>query len=224
MNSSSAQRPPERVVCYVDGFNLYFGLRDTGLRRYYWLNVRRLAENLLRGHQVLVETKYFTARISGAMRGDPPSRAARLNAKRRRQSDFLEALETLSDFHIHEGHYLAKSVTCRNCGASWRSHEEKMTDVNIATELLMDAFHNRFDTALIVSGDSDLVPPIRAVLRDSPGKRVVVAFPQGRISQQLKQAASAWLTIGRKKHKDSQFPDEVTKPDGCVLHRPIQWQ
>lgn len=68
--------PPERVICYVDGFNLYFGLRDSRLRRYYWLNVRRLAENLLRPHQSLVETKYFTARISGAMRGDPPAKAA----------------------------------------------------------------------------------------------------------------------------------------------------
>jgi uncharacterized LabA/DUF88 family protein len=224
MNSSSAQPSPDRVICYVDGFNLYFGLRDKGLRRYYWLNVRRLAESILRPNQVLVETKYFTARISGAKGGDPRNRAARLNAKRKRQSDFLEALETLTDFTIYEGHYLAKSVTCRNCGASWRSHEEKMTDVNIATEMLMDAFHNRFDTALIVSGDSDLVPPIQAVLQDFPGKRVVVAFPQGRISEQLKQAASAWLTIGRKKYRDSQFPDQLTKRDGSILHRPTRWQ
>jgi len=205
MNSSSVQHPPERVICYVDGFNLYFGLRDARLRRYYWLNVQRLAENLLRGPQVLVQTKYFTARISGGMRSDAPTRAARLNAKRKRQSDFLEALETLSDFNIYEGHYPAKSLRCRNCGASWRSHEEKMTDVNIATELLLDAFHNRLDTALIVSGDSDLVPPIQAVLQDFPTKRVVVAFPHGRVSEQLKQAASAWLTIGLKKYKDSQF-------------------
>jgi len=195
--NSSAESPLERVVCYVDGFNLYFGLRDKGLRRYYWLDVRRLAESILRPNQALV---------------------------RKRQSDFLEALETLADFSIYEGHYLPKSVRCRNCGASWRSHEEKMTDVNIATELLMDAFHDRFDTALIVSGDSDLVPPIQAVLRDFPDKRVVAAFPQGRISEQLKQTASAWFTIGRKKYKDSQFPDEVKKPDGCALHRPIQWQ
>ena len=218
-----AEPGAQRVICYVDGFNLYFGLRQKGLRRYYWLNVRRLAEELLRPDQTLVETKYFTARISGALPGDRPARAAQLNARRKRQSDFLEALETLPDLKIYEGHYLLKAITCRNCNASWRTHEEKMTDVNIATELLMDAFQNRFDVALLVSADSDLVPPVQAVLQSFPNKRVVVAFPLGRNSAQLRQAASASFTIGRKKYKDSQFPDEVVKPDGHVLHRPTHW-
>ena len=65
----------DRVICYVDGFNLYFGLRDSGLRRFYWLNIHKLAENLLRADQRLAETKYFTARIAGARRGDPPKRS-----------------------------------------------------------------------------------------------------------------------------------------------------
>ena len=90
--------PDERVIAYIDGFNLYHGLRESKLRRYYWLNLRALAENLLRKYQELVCTKYFTARISGAWAGDPPDRAKYLNAERKRQSDFLEALDTLSDF------------------------------------------------------------------------------------------------------------------------------
>ena len=31
-----------RVMGYIDGFNLFFGLRDSGLRRYYWLNPEAL--------------------------------------------------------------------------------------------------------------------------------------------------------------------------------------
>jgi len=54
-----------RVVAYVDGFNLYFGLRESNLQRYYWLNIRSLAERLLKFNQELVYTKYFTARING---------------------------------------------------------------------------------------------------------------------------------------------------------------
>jgi uncharacterized LabA/DUF88 family protein len=50
----------------------------------------------------------------------------------------------------------------------------EMTDVNIATELLMDAFNDRFDLALVISGDSDLVPPILALKQKFTGKRVVV--------------------------------------------------
>jgi hypothetical protein len=40
----------QRVIAYIDGFNLYFGLRESGLRRCYWLNLPALAESLLRPH------------------------------------------------------------------------------------------------------------------------------------------------------------------------------
>lgn len=48
------------------------------------------------------------------------------------------------------------------------SYEEKMTDVNIAVELLGDAQDDAFDTAIIISGDSDLTPPVRATLSRYP--------------------------------------------------------
>jgi len=106
-----------------------------------------------------------------------------------------------------------------------------MTDVNIAVELLGDAavellgdaVDNVFDTAIIVSADSDLVGPIKAVLRRFPGKRIVVAFPPERFSNHLRQVATVDFTIGRKKFKDSQLPNQVTKPDGYVLNRPSSW-
>jgi len=53
----------ERVAVYVDGFNLYFGMKESGWRRYYWLNVESLATNLLRPNQNLVKVKYFTSRV-----------------------------------------------------------------------------------------------------------------------------------------------------------------
>jgi uncharacterized LabA/DUF88 family protein len=205
----------QRVMAYVDGFNLYFGLKSKGWRRYYWLDLHRLIENLLRPDQQLVGVRYFTARIS-ARRGH--------SDKQKRQATFLEALETLPALHIHYGHYLVKQKQCRNCGATWETHEEKMTDVNIAVELLGDAQDDRFDTAIIVSGDSDLTTPVRAVRQRYPEKRVVVAFPPGRDSVRLRQAATAAFRIGRKKFKDSQLPDRVVKADGFVLERPTEWK
>ncbi len=216
--------PEKRVIAYIDGFNLYHGLRESKLRRYYWLNLRALAENLLRTGQHLVFTKYFTSRISGAWAGDAPDRAKYLNAERKRQSDFLEALDTLAEFKRYEGHFLGKAIRCRACGASWRTHEEKMTDVQIASEMLTDAFEDQFDTALLLSADSDLVPPTLAVQRLFPEQRIVVAFPPSRRSVELERAASASFPIGRRKLALSQFPDEVTKPDGYVLRRPANWR
>lgn len=204
----------ERVIVYVDGFNLYYGLKSKGWQRYYWLDVRRLGENLLLPGQVLVAVRYFTARISPRL-GSP--------SKSKRQATFLEALETRSDLHIYYGHYLAKERRCSECGAEWIIYEEKMTDVNIAVELLGDAQDDAFDTAIIISGDSDLTPPVRAILDRYPEKRVIVASPPSRHSSQLADAATAAFSIGRKKLKDSQLPDEVVKPDGFVLRRPTQW-
>ncbi len=204
----------QRVAVYIDGFNLYYGLRDKGWRRYYWLDLRRMAENLLRPGQELVFVRYFISRISPEPQD--PSKAAR-------QNTFLEALATLQDLQIHYGRYMPKNQTCLNCGATWQTYEEKMTDVNIAVEMLGDVQQEAFDTAILVSGDSDLTGPINAVRSKYANKQVIVAFPPDRVSKELRQVANASFVIGRKKLADSLLPDRVTRPDGHVLTRPSSW-
>lgn len=99
-----------------------------------------------------------------------------------------------------------------------------MTDVNIATEVLTDASEGKFDTALVVSADSDLVPAMDAVKRLFPEKRVLVFFPPGRFSAQLKKVVHVQLSIGRRTLAKSQFPTRVVKPDGYVLEHPQEWR
>lgn len=205
----------ERVIAYFDGFNLYYGLRSKGWRRYYWLNPQALALNLLHPGQQLVFTRYFTARISSPPQ-DPD--------KQKRQNTFLEAIGTLSETSISFGHYLPKTITCFQCGATWSANEEKMTDVNIAVAMLQDAFEDAFDAALVVSADSDLTAPVKAVRSRHPQKRVVIACPPDRQSKRLEAEANAYFRIGRKKIQDSQFPEKVVKPDGFVLERPPSWR
>jgi len=214
----------ERVIAYIDGFNLYFGLRESKLRRYYWLNLNSLVNNLLLSNQILVNTKYFTSRISGSHPLGDRTKESPLEQKRKRQSIYLEAVDTLQNCQIFFGHYLGKTITCRKCGRCWMDHEEKMTDVNIATEMLTDVFTNRFDTALLISADSDLVPTVHAVRSFFPNKRIVIAFPPRRSSVELKRAANGFTTIGRRTLAKSQFPDKITKPDGYVLKKPHLWK
>ena len=99
-----------------------------------------------------------------------------------------------------------------------------MTDVNIAVEALGDAQDDRFDTAVVISGDSDLVGLVRALRQRYPEKRAIVAFPPGRRSDDLRSAATASFTIGRKLIADSQLPERVSGPDGSVWTRPQHWQ
>lgn len=205
----------QRVTVYIDGLNLYYGLKSKGWRRYYWLDLHRLAQNLLHPGQSLAVVRYFTTQVSPRASG---------RAKRRRQDTYLEALATLPGLHIHYGYHLPKSISCLKCGSTRETYEEKMTDVNIAVELLGDAQDDTFDTAIIISGDSDLTGPIAAVRRRYPEKRVIVTFPPNRVSKQLREAAMASFTIGRKVLKDSQLPDRVTKADGYILTRPPSWR
>ena len=202
----------KRVIAYIDGFNLYYGLRSKGWKQLYWLNLQKVALNLLTPDQTLVATKYFTAKISS-----PPD-------KQRRQNTYLEALETLPNFQIYYGHYLEDTIKCRNCGYTYTTHHEKMTDVNIAMELLSDAFQDAFDVALIISADSDLVGPLKKIKSLFPHNRAVMVFPPGRQSHALKTTATAYTYLGRTVLAKSVFPDQVIKSDGFALQCPASWQ
>jgi uncharacterized LabA/DUF88 family protein len=205
----------KRVITYIDGLNLYFGLRSKGWRRYYWLNLHRLSLALLKPGQQLDAVHYFTARIRANGRNVDDMR---------RQSLYIEALQTLPDTTLHFGHYLDKPRQCRQCGAQWMDYEEKMTDVSIAVQMLADAFDDRFDTALIISADSDLTTPVSKVRERFPAKRVVIAEPPGRHSTALCNNATGYFTIGEAKLRASQLPGQVQRADGFVLLRPVHWR
>ena len=218
MTASSGQdsgiRRNTRVVVYIDGFNLYYGMRSRGWPRYYWLDLNRLAGRLLRARQTLEGVRYFTARVI------PDAGSV---DKARRQNIYLEALGTLPDLDIHYGYYLPKMQRCTTCGTTWQTYEEKMTDVNIAVELLSDAYEDAFDTAIVIFADSDLARPITTIRARFPGKRVVVAFPPNRVSKLLRSVAAASFTIGRDALRDSQLPEGVVRLDGNIFTRPPEW-
>lgn len=85
----------ERVISYIDGFNLYFGIKDSDSKHHLWLDLVALSKNLSMPFQDIVEVKYFTSRISGP------------GSKQRRQSVYLDALGTLDNtlFKIFFGKY-----------------------------------------------------------------------------------------------------------------------
>jgi uncharacterized LabA/DUF88 family protein len=199
-----------RVIVYIDGFNLYFGMQDAGIENSKWLNIKSLIESYLTHNQELIEIKYFTSRIT-----NQPS-------KQKRQTTYLEALET-SGVTIIYGLYKAKEIECNNCGHNWSISNEKMTDVNIATHLLLDAFEDKYDTAILISGDSDLVPPVKAIHKHFNKKTVSVFFPPNRHNVTVAGAAKGSQIIGKKKIKDHQFSLNITKKDGYILTKPESW-
>lgn len=202
----------ERVIVYVDGFNLYFGLREKGWKKYYWLNVQKLASKLLINNQKLVHTKYFTSKIT------------KPDSKWKRQEAFLSALGNLTDFSIYYGRYQSFEEYCNKCGHRHIQSNEKRTDVNIATHMLVDAFQDAFDTAILISADSDLTLPILEIQRLFPDKFTKIAFPPARSSFDLRKAAPICFEIYESKIRNSLFPDHIKLPTGYVVRKPAMWK
>ena len=77
-----------------------------------------------------------------------------------------------------------------------------------------------FDTALIVSGDSDLAPAITAVKKLHPQKRIGVVIPIGRKAEFLKRITDFHQKIKRKHLLSSLMESPVQLPDGTQLNSP----
>ena len=219
--SQETKSAEDRVSAYIDGFNLSSAMRDAGLMRYLWLDLVALARELLRPHQRLESVHYFTALLS---------RKEQAN----RQNAFLEANETSPELTIHKGEFqfnskscgaCQKPLGCTECGSSNKVPVEKQSDVSLGTQLGLDAGRDRFDTALIVSTDSDFVGAIRLVREAYPEKRIIVALPPARYerARDLLETATGSYKIWPSSLRRAQLPDTVQIANGELVHRPLAW-
>ncbi|SDH43316.1 Uncharacterized conserved protein, LabA/DUF88 family [Nonomuraea jiangxiensis] len=199
---------------YVDGFNLYYGLRELGRRRLLWLDLRSMVLRILRSHQRLVALRYFTA----AIRNDPPAIA--------RQEVYLAAVQSIG-VEVVLGRYQEQLVRCRACGQTRRTYAEKQSDVALGTAMVSDAATGKVDVVMLVSADSDMCAAIHAIrrldLERGTKTRVVTVFPPRRRSESLRQVSDAWFPLGDAVIRQSQLPDILHAPDGTVYHRPPYW-
>jgi len=204
----------KKAIVYIDGFNLYFAINEKGWRNLLWLDQVKLAQNLLNPEkQELVAVKYFTSPIKGP------------EDKRRRQTAYLDALETTKPMlEIFKGSYVENWVECRDCLRKWRDDKEKQTDVNIAVQMLLDAhIPNKVDDMILVTADSDQCPTIKAV--KALGRRVLIVLPPGRADYlEVQRAAGFKLELTATKLAACLFPREVITSTGFKIRCPAAYQ
>lgn len=201
------------VIAYVDGFNLYHGVRAKYRHRFLWLDVAELARRI-RPHDRIVAVKYFTAEVL-----DDPDALAR-------QQTYLGALRVHSGpvVEIVLGRFQSKRYTCRECDTTWMSYEEKETDVNIAVSLVADSAARASAIALIISADSDLCPAIRTARSLNSRRGMVAAFPPRRSSFEISSLIRRPFTIAESDLRASMLPDTVFDPHtGAQYKRPVKW-
>lgn len=102
----------------------------------------------------------------------------------------------------------------------WKT-EEKGSDVNLATHLLNDAHLGRFDVAVVVSNDSDLLEPIK-IVRQQIGKTVGILNPHKNLSRALLPHIDFIKPIRSGVLGASQFPDTMRDAVGTFT-KPVGW-
>lgn len=116
-----------------------------------------------------------------------------------------------------------KSRKCKVCNKIYNAYEEKQTDVQIAINLFKESINDSYDKAMIVTGDSDLIPAIETVKEKFPMKEIKVLFPPLRVSISLKQVADSYAKIRPSHLIASQFPDEIDLGDDVKIVKPQEW-
>ncbi len=201
---------------YVDAFNLYYGaLKGTA---YKWLDLGRLCRLLLPGYSVH-RIRYFTAVVE-ARPGDP--------GQQQRQQAYIRALGTIPQLSVHYGSFLTNRVRlplATPVPGGPRTMEvlrteEKGSDVNLATHLLIDGFHGDCEAAVVVSNDSDLRAPVDAV-RNELGLPVGIVIPNPRVKRSALRG-DFYRRLRAGVLAASQFPPRLVDAHG-MIRRPPEW-
>jgi hypothetical protein len=216
-----------KTIVYVDGFNLYYGLRarakqaNLAAPEHRWLNLYKLAQFLLADSEI-VQVRYFTSLVKPEP-SDPQVPV--------RQQIFLRALATVPQITVELGRFQSnprlrpRDTPCGQCGDRFAriiERSEKGSDVNLASRLLADAYEGLCERAAVVSNDSDLALPIEMASRLLPRGVVVISPHPGKPTYRLAAAATEYRKLRSKTLAAAVFPDSLSDGHG-VFAKPSSW-
>ena len=212
--------PADRTTFLIDGFNLYHSVieasKDLGGASTKWLNIRTLCESylyLFGKNNTAEEFYYFSALAYHKVPKDPDTVARHLR--------FVDCLKD-TGFKVELARFKEKQVWCAGCKHFQTRHEEKETDVAVAVKLVELFVQDKCDTAILMTGDTDIAPAVRFVRQNYPTKRVGFLFPYKRMNQELKNLGFGYK-ISKEQYQRHQFPPTVKLIDGSTRTKPATW-
>lgn len=138
----------EKVAVYIDGSNFYHYLKDDEISfpKGKGFNFKDFVDFLVGDKRKCISKRYYIGIFRNV---DKTTKSAELV---RGQQKFLSKLES-DDFVIKRGRILYDKGRIR----------EKGTDVKIATDLIIGAIDDHYDTAILISSDTDLIPALQYI-------------------------------------------------------------
>lgn len=217
-----------RTAFIVDGFNLYHSAmdasKDLGGASTKWLDIRQLCDSYLSGIGGDAQTQsiyYFSAPAQHLTAVNP--------GVVQRHMRFVKCLratgvtDELHRFRKKDIKFHIKGDMDDLFRGFLRRHEEKETDVAIASKLFELLIRDECDTILLVTGDTDFVPACKTARRLFPDKAVGFLFPYKRSKDELADLASLLFAIDAEAYAAHQFPDPFILPNGHRLDKPPSW-
>lgn len=134
-----------RIFIIIDGSNFYHRLRELDLSNLLSFDYKQFGKFLCRKNAPVLQ-KYYIGAVREE-RNNLKSRKLMIN-----QQKLVGRLKN-QNWEIGFGHML------KTDGA----YHEKGVDVLMAIDLLIGAYENLYDTAILVSSDTDLIPAIQKV-------------------------------------------------------------
>lgn len=208
--------PKLRACVYIDGFNLYYtALKGTNFK---WLNVLSMAQSLFPEYDVC-QVKYFTARVSPRNGDQSPVL---------RQQVYLRALATAPTVEIIFGNFLKSVVTMASHPITNPvtlvkvvKTEEKGSDVNIATHMIVDSAAYAYDVILLFSNDSDLKLPVQ-LARERYQRTVFIVTRTSTPNVSLIRASQNHHQLRKHHLRDNLFPQTMSDARGTFTC-PTAW-
>ena len=200
----------KRTIFFIDGLNVYHAIKNSRFNKYRWLDYWELAKKFTGKKDELKGVLWFTA--YAVWDSEKIERHKRLVSANRDRG-----------VEVIFGKIRKVTKNCRECKKKYQTHEEKRTDVNIAIHLLTNAYKDNYDKAVLISGDSDIIPAVEAVKQAFPEKEISLVIPVGGKAYELAQVIGSSVRMKEIHLKTSQLPNTVTQRNGVVLQRPGEW-
>jgi uncharacterized LabA/DUF88 family protein len=173
----------ERISIFIDGNNFYFGLRKLygkakSLKEF---NFQKFA-NFLAKNRKIIDIFYYNAQLDKKQNLQ----------KYKSQKEFFDSLKKIPNFHLILCKLLKRKIT----GTNKFYYVIKEDDIHMAVDMVEGAGEDKFDTAVVVSGDGDFVPAVEAVKRKN--KKVENVYFKGSSSRNLKSHCDKSLELTRE--------------------------
>jgi uncharacterized LabA/DUF88 family protein len=222
-----------RVSVFIDGFNFYHALIDTSkgqdLRKYRWISYWDLGQYFAHKRDCSLESVYiFTAYPTWDTQ------------KLQRHENLVKiwtdtgckvVLGNFKQVHKNCNNYKRSKIynsmrckisNCSDCNGVYISHEEKKSDVNFSVKLIEAAMDNEFDTAVMVTADTDIIPAVNVIKKRFQDKAIGLSCPPNRRNDEFAKSCAFEYVLKRNVLNKCLLPDPYILKDGSTIPNPYK--